>query len=294
MNKRVLVTGGNGALGARLVPLLQARGHEVLVLGREPHALLHNVTYIHADITQKDDLEKKLASVEFDTVLHLAGVTHTHDPQLYFKVNADGTRNLVDVCKHRKVLRFFYMSSRAAERGGGAYAKSKIIAERIVESSGLDWIILRPAEVYGAGSEAILSLARHMQKYHLAPMLGDGSSAVAPVWVDDVLQATVQTIDSAVAKRTYTIAGPQEFTYNDVVDVMAKTLHLRALKVHIPIFVMRILAAIAKRVGSSIIVDDQIDRLMVKKDADISEARRDLGFNPLPLAEGLKKITLQR
>lgn len=79
------------------------------------------------------------------TVVHLAAVTHSNREENYFKVNKEGTKNLLDACNRNGVKRFIYVSSRAAHPKGGGYSESKFQAEELVKSSGLSRIILRPA-----------------------------------------------------------------------------------------------------------------------------------------------------
>ena len=274
----ILVTGGNGSLGKRLVPLFRAKGYEVTVLLRKD-----------ADITDRAALERALSAIDFDTVLHLAAVTHSHHSSEYVRVNVDGTKNLIEICK-AKNARMIFMSSRAASKNGGAYAESKLAAENAVKESGLNYVILQPAEVYGGAREAIPALISYMRKFHVAPILGSGEYKVTPVWIEDVLPAIVNAI--ALPReicKSYILAGPEEFTYNELVARIARTRSVRALPMHVPIPAVRALALLARAVGSHIMVNDQIDRLMVPKSADISAARADLAFYPISFAEGIQK-----
>ena len=84
-----------------------------------------------------------------DSVLHLAAPTHSRNDSEYFKVNWEGTLNLINACKKNDVGRFIFCSSGAASGKGGAYGLSKLESEELVCESGLPWIILRPSEVFG-------------------------------------------------------------------------------------------------------------------------------------------------
>ncbi len=81
-------------------------------------------------------------------VLHMAAVTHSDDPAEYFRVNAELTKQLVSTCSPSQ--HFVYVSTICAHPDGGAYGQSKWLAEEAIRRSGLDYTIIRPAEIYGS------------------------------------------------------------------------------------------------------------------------------------------------
>ena len=209
MTKRILLTGGTGDIGRSLVLKLLATGYQLVVISRDATLAqsASNITYMQADITKKDALAQTLSDIEFDTVLHLAAITHSHNKNLYYKVNVEGTRNLVGLCESRGTVRFVHMSSRAAHEQGGAYAHSKLIAEQVVKESRLEWVILQPSEIYGGSPrEAISTLLRLIKHYHIAPIIGSGEYHVAPLWIDDCIQAILRAVVTPQARQSYNLS----------------------------------------------------------------------------------------
>lgn len=117
----LLVTGVPGWLGNRMIDILingdrfgNFRTNRKIKILVEPRfkGLLHlpsNYEMVYADITNKNQLHDAVKNVE--TVFHLAGAIYPKNVEVLYKVNEQGTKNLVDVCIEKNVKRFIYMST---------------------------------------------------------------------------------------------------------------------------------------------------------------------------------------
>lgn len=289
---RILITGASGIIGQKLVnKIKQLTKYQVRVLIRSSKADdFKHVSYVIGDLTSLDSLYQ--ATLNTDIVVHLAGITHTNQQDLYYKINLVGTKNLIEACQENKIKKFVFMSSRTASHDGGAYAESKLLAEKEVEKSGLNWVILKPAEVYGAGEkEAIYRLIKLIKQNNRVPIIGNGRYLLSPVFVDDVVDAIVKTVQQKnVIGKKYILAGPEEFSYNEMVDRISKILGVKRIKVYLPLFLVRFLAFIFFIFKQNILVRDQVPRLLCQKSADIDFANHDLDFDPRNFETGIKEV----
>lgn len=185
MNRRAVVTGGAGFLGSHLSEALADRGWEVVALddfstGRPSNlakGLAKGVRAVEVDITAPG-LDEVMAEASAQVVFHLAAVSSVtlceKDPDRCREVNVDGAVAVLESAARRGVERLVNVSSLAVHgaRPGGTgvdYGSGKRTAEqRLAERApaGLDWVTLRPANVYGPRQ------------------LGDGESAVIATWLD--------------------------------------------------------------------------------------------------------------
>jgi len=286
----ILITGATGQIGEKLISALKNSEHKIRILSRNSQNNLkdNKIESVIGDLKNLKSLEK--ATINIDTIIHLAAITHTNDQKLYYHINTEGTKNLLTAAEKNKVKNFIYISSRTAGIEGGAYAHSKLLAEELVKKSSLNWVILRPSEVYGANDkEAISKLINIIKKNPIIPIIGDGKYCLNPVHIDDLIQTISIIVNKNIySRKTYIIAGPKEISYNDLVDKLAKKLKVKIIKIHIPIFFARLIAYLFFLFKKDILVRDQVPRLLSKKPGGIEEARKDLGFKPRNLEAGLK------
>jgi UDP-glucose 4-epimerase len=158
----VLVTGGTGLVGPRLLKRLATAGVECRALVRAGKDVPEGVERIEGDILNPDTLPAALDGV--DTIIHLAALFRTRDEDEIWRVNLEGTRNLVAVAMEVVPDARFLMSSTGTVYGDGdgrparedddvhptlAYPASKIEAEKLLRESDLNWCVLRLPFIYG-------------------------------------------------------------------------------------------------------------------------------------------------
>lgn len=280
-----LITGAAGLLGRECVRQLALRRPEIRIraLTRRPPAEMErraNVEWLRGSLEDSESLAAALAGA--DTVLHLAAATHAHDRAVYFKVNAEGTRNLLlaALCVSG-ISQFVYVSTRAVGRACGAYGESKMAAEQYVEASGLPYVILRPAEVAARGAkEGLMSLVNLVKKIPLVPYPA-GPIYLSPVLLEDAAAAILAAADrDGLRSKIYTIAGLKTYSLRALLEEVALRLKLKRIFLPVPLGALKFFSAAAALAGARLIAADQFARLTCVKDTDIGPARQDLGFDP--------------
>lgn len=236
----VLVAGGKGFIGQRLVSRLDADGVDVRAMtrgevgGRE----------VKADLTDPSSLAKACAGVR--TVFHCAGHAHAFDEigsqardDLHWRVNYEGTRALVAAAGEAGVTRFVFLSSVKAlgDPGRGcvaedwpvlpdsAYGEAKRVAEDVVLEAGARYrmhvTVLRPAMVFGAGGRGNLERMARLVKRGVFPPLPETGNRRSVVHVDDLVRAMQRVAeDVRAAGRTYIIAHREAPSGRRLYDAM--------------------------------------------------------------------------
>ena len=158
----ILVTGGTGLVGPRLLKRLTADGVRCRALVRPGKELPESVERAEGDILSPDSLPAAVKGVT--AVIHLAAVFRTRDDDQIWTVNREGTRNLIAaVEQHAPHARFLLASTSNvydadSPRPGReddpvaptlAYPASKIEAEKLLRGSRLTWGVLRLPFIYG-------------------------------------------------------------------------------------------------------------------------------------------------
>jgi nucleoside-diphosphate-sugar epimerase len=285
---KILITGASSTLGKKLTSeLLKTEQFSIRLLEHRSPVHQENCEIFQGGLQDINSLSK--ACSEIDTVVHLAALTHSSSRKAYFENNEVGTKNLITSCEKNNVRRFIFVSSATASEEGGCYAVSKLRSEEFVRKSGLDWVILRPSEVYGVEmEEGIGKLVAWVKKFPIIPVIGDGFYFLSPVSVDDVVQVMAEILkDDSIKKETLNLCGPEKMTMNELIDRLARIQKVQVKKIFLPVWFVRMGIGILSIFKSSLAFSDQIPRLLCKKDQSIDKIQGMIPYKPRKIEEGL-------
>ncbi len=295
---RVLVTGGTGVVGQETVTRLRDRGHTVRLVSRgagdDVAEWPDHVEPFAADVGDPESLRG--AADECDAVIHLTGIVRESPPAATFdRVNVEGTRHVVAEAMRAGVRRFVYVSSLGADHGASDYHKSKLAAERVVQSEfGGEWSVCRLANVYGPGDEVVSLVLRWVRQAPLIPVLDDGEQEFQPIWVGDAADALIAMVErDDLAGRTLEVAGPELTSLNDLVDRIATMVDRKPPRIPIPSALASFGAWMAEKVGIELPIDR--GQITMLNEGSVIRAREGngldlLGVRPTPLADGLRLL----
>jgi len=167
---RVLVTGGSGLLGHKLVSMLAQQGYEVIATynHRKPPFSLDNVTWIKLDLTDTNLLEHIILLKRPKIIVHAAAYTDVDGCEVRrdyaWKVNVEATRSIVRIARVIKAYLVYISTDYVFDGEKGMYKEddlpnpinyyglTKLLGEEIVKSSDLLYTIVRTSAIYGLGS----------------------------------------------------------------------------------------------------------------------------------------------
>jgi len=293
----ILVTGGAGVLGSRLVAGLVADGHRVRALTLPGDPLVTRLSgvdceIVYGDIASAASLAGLFEGVE--TVFHLAAVIIAPNDEVLRRINVEGTRNVVRRAAEAGARHFVYCSSAAAiNPRSSVYARTKQAAEEIVRGEGrMRWTIARPTLIYerGGGQEFLLFL-ESLMKYPVVPFVGRGRAKKNPVLADDVVRGLRAIAgNDRTYGRIYNLSGGEEIGIADLARLMLKHQGVRKPFVHIPLPLCRVAAfALERTMSRPPLTRYAISRIEEEAALDNSSARRDLGYDPVGVREGLAR-----
>jgi nucleoside-diphosphate-sugar epimerase len=284
---RVFLTGGSSAIGQCVLANLTARGCSVTALvHRQPLPGHPSLQTVSGSIGAPESYSR--AAGDAGVIIHLAGLSHSHTAAQYHDVNTRGTERLLGTCPPRSF--FLYLSTRCAHPDGGDYAVSKLRAEQAILSSGLNYSLIRPAEVYGTkAEEGIERLLQFSLRYRLVPDFRQHGSSVtyAPVGHDEVADFLVKVALSPCRDRSvYTLCAERSWTARDLCRELSRIHRRRYHLLPIPVAWLKQLVKLHLPVPFK---RDQLARLTAPKSDDLSAAGRDYAFHPRPFAEYLQR-----
>lgn len=188
------ITGGTGFVGARLIDLALADGHEVRALTRRKQPPRAGLTWIAGDLARPGALCDSA-----DAVIHVAGVVNAADREGFAAGNVAGTQGIVAAATAAGLARIVHVSSLAArEPGLSDYGWSKAGAEEAVMASDRAWTIVRPPAVYGPGDLEMRDIFR-AARWGVVPVPPPGMISV--IHVDDLARLLLATASGDAGRR---------------------------------------------------------------------------------------------
>jgi uncharacterized protein YbjT (DUF2867 family) len=291
----ILVTGGTGFVGPKIVRKLRADGHDVRCLVRDPSRAGGveglGAELVEGDVTDRSSLDAAAAGC--DVVIHLVAIIAGRREE-FEGVMEQGTRNLVDAAKAAGVRRFILMSALGTSdetRDLVPYYHAKWEMERTVRESGLEYVIFRPSFVFGSDGGALQQFTRVARLSPVTPIVGSGDRKLQPIWVDDVAAYFAAAVDApAAANRTFELGGPDVVTWNDFWARLKEARGLRRPSLHVPTSIMRVQATVLERLPKPPVTRDQLTMLEAGDNVVTDTAAVEtFGLPLVPLDEQLRR-----
>jgi NADH dehydrogenase len=291
----ILVTGGTGFVGPKIVRKLRADGHDVRCLVRDPSRAGGveglGAELVEGDVTDRSSLDAAAAGC--DVVIHLVAIIAGRREE-FEGVMEQGTRNLVDAAKAAGVRRFILMSALGTSdetRDLVPYYHAKWEMERTVRESGLEYVIFRPSFVFGSDGGALQQFKRVARLSPVTPIVGSGDRKLQPIWVDDVAVYFAAAVDApAAANRTFELGGPDVVTWNDFWARLKEARGLRRPSLHVPTSIMRVQATVLERLPKPPVTRDQLTMLEAGDNVVTDTAAVEtFGLPLVPLDEQLRR-----
>lgn len=287
----VVVFGGTGFLGRRLVHRLAAEGVVVRVAVRHPDgarsalpaADLDQVTFFRADVRDQASVTAAIAGA--DAVVNAVSAYVEKGGLTFETVHVQGAEMVAREAGRLGVARLVLVSGIGADpQSRSLYIRSRGRGELAVQQAFQDVTIVRPSAMFGAGDALFGTLADLARLLPVLPLIGGGRTRLQPVYVEDVAEAVTRILaDPETVGRTYELAGPEVYTLRDLVRFTLRVIGKQRLLMPVPFAVAEIQARLFEFLPSPPLTTGQVD--LLKADSVASGALPGLRkLNILPKA----------
>jgi uncharacterized protein YbjT (DUF2867 family) len=292
----ILVAGGTGFIGPKVVHALRAEDHPVRILARKPekHDQLRawGCEVVQGDVTDAASLRRAAEGCE--TVIDLVALI-SGKPEEFQRVMIQGTRDLISAAKKARAKRFILMSALGAgehTKDLTPYFHAKWDEEQAVQASGLDYTIFRPSFVFGGDGGSLPIYIRQVRWSPVVTVIGDGKRRLQPIWVEDVAAFFAKSLSTPGAvNRTFEVAGPDVVSWNELYDRIRRVLGKRRATVHMPYGFVRAGAAVVEKLPLDFPLSRDAVTMLEFEDnvTDIGPALETFGIRPITLDEQLRR-----
>ena len=313
-----VVTGATGHVGFALIKELEARGEKFRILIRKESKMFDGIDCERAfgDVTDYDSLVKAFEGA--DVVYHLAGVIEINkgNEDMTWKVNVDGTKNVVEACKQCGVKRLVYASSVDAypplpdnqvmreiprfnpEKLDGTYAKTKATATNFVfdnNSEELETVVVYPGACCGPYDFKVSSvgeMVRMFMKGKFPVSLSFG--AYNFVDVRDVAKGMVAAADKGTPGEGY-ILTDEMVTVDQLIHILADICGFKAPSLKIPLGLANAFAPLMEVYYNAAKKTPLFTRYSIRKltsncNFSIDKAKAELGYEPMGAKQSFKDM----
>jgi len=318
----ILITGATGFIGSHLTEELVKRNEKVSVLVRDdnlgfiedfPKEIRKKIKIVKGDLLNKDSLIKSLKGVE--KVFHLAAISHPMNipKHVYYDVNVEGTKNLLEACKKNKVEKIIHVSTMSVfgfSRDGkplnenspklpvSDYGESKKIGEELAidfcKKNKIKIVVARPPMVFGPRDMQFLKLFKLINTGFF-PLLKRGRAKIEFCYVKNLVNGILLADEYGKNFEAYNFSDGKTYTIKEVFGEIAKAENKKLFPISAPVWAVKTSGAIMQWIfslfGKKAPFNSGTAEWMSKDNVmDISKAKKELGYETIiPLNESIKE-----
>ena len=303
---KILITGASGFIGS-------------FIGGSSSRQFLTDsrINFIELNLSSEEQLTEQLRGLQFDYVVHAAGVTKCLDKQDFHRINTEGTQHLVRVllALQMRIKRFVYISSLSImgaireqqpyteiresdeARPNTAYGRSKLETEEwLATIKELPYVVLRPTGVYGPRERDYFMMAKSI-KSHTDFAVGYKQQDITFIYVTDVVQAVFLACEKGVTGRRYFLSDGEVYQSSTFSNLIRRELgNPWWIRITAPIWMLRVVTFVGEYVGRltgkvTALNNDKYNIMRQRNwRCDIEPARQELGYEPqVKIEEGVRR-----
>jgi uncharacterized protein YbjT (DUF2867 family) len=290
----VVVFGGAGFLGRRLVHRLATEGMTVRVAVRHPDPArielrsmgFDRVTVVPADVRDQASVATAIAGA--NAVVNMVSAYVEKGGVTFEAVHVQGAEIVAREAVAAAVARLVLVSGIGADADSGfPYIRARGRGEQVVRQEFPGVTIVRPGAMFGPGDALFGTLADLARLLPVLPLIGGGDTRLQPVFVEDVAEAVASILtDPRTVGRTYELAGPGVYTLRELIKMTLRLMRKRRLLIPVPFAVAEIQARLFELLPNPPLTTGQID--LLKADNVASGALpglRELNIQPKTVEE---------
>jgi uncharacterized protein YbjT (DUF2867 family) len=260
----ILVVGASGRLGGSIARHLLSSGERVRVMTRTP-AKLENLKALGAEVVggdMRDPASLKCACQGTEQVISTAHAGEGKGTNVPRSVDEAGNRHLIDAAKAAGLRHFVFISTHGARPDSPVdLFRLKYQSEAYLRASGVSFTFLRPTHLMDSWVDLF---GQSILKKHEATIFGRGTNPVNFVAIDDVARLVVLVLKQPEAHNGIVeIGGPENLTFQQVVEVFERVLHLHVKVRHLSVPALRTIQllvrpfnpVLSRQLGMAILLD---------------------------------------
>ena len=296
--RTVVVFGGTGFLGRRVVRHLRKCGFSVRIASRHPDrgdALLAvgdpQLQSVTADIHDEQSIARAIAGAY--AVVNAVSLYIEHGTETFHSLHVECAQRLATQACQAGVARLVHVSGIGADASSPSlYVRRRGEGELAVRVAFADALLIRPAVMFGPDDSFLTTVITFLKRFPIYPMFGRGLTRLQPVYVEDVAEAITRALQRTEKHpNTFECGGPRVYFYEELLKAVAHQAALRPTLIPIPFVAWHMLAWFAEMLPNPPVTRNQVELMQIDNVASPEmPGFRELGISPLSIEEVLPEI----
>jgi NADH dehydrogenase len=297
-NRIIVVFGGTGFLGRRVVWHLYRRGFSVRIASRHPHKRYSQfaiddpqVQSVMANI--HDERSVADALVGAFGLVNAVSLYVEHGQETFHSVHVEAAERVAVQARRAGVERVAHVSGIGSDAASSSfYIRKRGEGELTVRATFPDATLIRPAVMFGPNDTFLTPTLNLLWRLPIYPMFGRGLTKLQPAYVGDVAEGIATALQGAEANSmTYECAGPRVYSYEEFLRTVANEANFKPILTPMPFAAWHALARFAEILPSPPVTRNQVELMQVDNVASPEmPGFEELGISPHSVEEILQEI----
>jgi uncharacterized protein YbjT (DUF2867 family) len=267
--KIIAIFGAGGFLGKHLMRQLTKLDYRVKVATRNPYLKGYlkplgspgQIELFKTNIFNEDDVKKLLNNCDF--AINLVGILHENRKQKFNEIHDQFPYLLSRLCKEQGIRNLIHVSALGVEeKNESNYRQSKLNGEKNIKENFKPSIILRPSVVFGPEDKFFNTFASLAQISPVLPLVGGGKTKFAPIYVGDIAEAIVKTLNiNNDQPKIYELGGPENYSFKELMKILLTEIKKKRLLISIPYGFAKFQSYFLQMMPNPLLTPDQVELL---------------------------------
>ena len=245
---KILIIGGSGFVGSKVVERLFQDNHELTLLVHKKNTNAKLKTVI-GDVLDQKSLSAAMKNM--DAIVNLVGIIREKPPVITFdNMHVVAVKNILHAMKENNLNRLIHISAFGAKkRSKSKYFETKFQAEEFIKKSGVDFTILRPSIIWaenGGFHDELENLANYP---FFIPIVGNGKQPFNLVKLSNLAEVVSKILEEErTVGKIFDIGGPKIFTFEEMITMVENNIGKKKIHINVPFFIVNLITKIMESV----------------------------------------------
>jgi NADH dehydrogenase len=267
--KIIAIFGAGGFLGKHLMRQLTKLDYRVKVATRNPYLKGYlkplgspgQIELFKTNIFNEEDVRKVLKNC--DLAINLVGILNETSKQKFYQIHSQFPFLLSNLCNEIGIMNLIHISALGIkEKHSSAYMQSKFKGEKNIRDNFKSAVILRPSIIFGPEDKFFNTFASLSQFSPILPLVGGGKTKFAPIYVGDVAEAIVKTLELNNSEtKIYELGGPKNYSFKELMEILLVEIKKKRLLINMPFGLAKFNSYFLQMLPNPLLTPDQVELL---------------------------------